>query len=120
MLTPEISVQIDNYFNNLKNQWSVSSISLQLDKSKLNNAFQFMIESLDKLIVFVEPLIQSGIEKKSVVINVIEKLFVHVVIKSLPVWMLPFSGMITDIIVIIFSVLIDYFVSKYNNGVWKV
>lgn len=84
------------------------------------SAWKFLIDSLDALINFVEVKFQiPGSDKKQIVINAINDLYDYVIASNLPILLKPFSGIIKKYFInVILSILIDYFVSKYNDGSW--
>jgi len=123
----ELNAMIDNF------QQVVDSFALKWKEKNQNNkswwtlkqrylieATKFLVDSLDELINFVEGMIADGKDKKAVVIMITGKLFDYIVVQSFPIWLKPFSGIIKSIVIsVIISQMIDFIVSKYNEGIWK-
>ncbi len=89
-------------------------------QSYLIEATKFLVDSLDELIHFVEGMIVDGEDKKVAVVLITGKLFDYIVVQSFPIWLKPFSSIIKSIVInVIISQMIDFIVSKYNEGIWK-
>ncbi len=127
-LTPQdidaVLKQLDAYLANLKQQWDQVPLPAaswwSMNRVRLATGVQFLIECLDKLVLFVEDLIPAGTDKKAAVITLLDKLFNYVVVQAFPIWLRPFAPAIREIIVnIVISKMIDFIVSKYGKGIWK-
>lgn len=80
----------------------------------------FLILSVDELIRIVEKLVQFGPDKKATVLDALGKLFDTIVLTSAPFWLKPIlSASKSYIINTLCSMLIDWIVSKYNDGTWR-
>lgn len=91
-----------------------------LNVVKLTKGVDFLIESLDHLIQYVEDLIPEGTDKKTAVLQLAGKLFDFVIAQNLPITLKFMSGPMKKIIVDMFlGYLIDFIVDKYNKGIWK-
>ncbi len=80
----------------------------------------FLLSATDQMIQFVETFIPKGSEKKIAVITVASQLFDHIASKAFPIWVVPFTPIIKQIVIsIIISNLIEFIVAKYKAGYWK-
>jgi hypothetical protein len=116
--------KLDDYLVSLQKQWDAQPHSpsswWRLNRVRFSQGVQFLIECLDKLVLFVEDLIPAGTDKKAAVISLLDKLFDYVVTPCLPIWLKPFAPIIKDIVInFVISSIIDLIVSKYNKGIWK-
>lgn len=116
--------QLDGYLINLQKQWESNNAPTTnwfwLNTGKLISGTQFIISSLDKMVLFVEDLIPNGEDKKAAVMMVVGKLFDTIVIPAMPIWLKPFASVIKSIVMdTVISNAIDFVVKKYNEGVWN-
>lgn len=116
--------KLDAHLISLRQQWDAQAHSTirwwSLNRVRFKEGTQFLIDCLDKLVLFVEDLIPAGTDKKAAVILLLDKLFDYVVAPCLPIWMRPFAPFIKDIMInFMISSMIDFIVSKYNKGIWK-
>lgn len=118
--------QLDGYLAALKQNWDGQARGLptrswwSINRLRLAGGVQFIIDSLDKLVLFVEDLIPTGSDKKSAVVSILDKLFDYVIAPALPIWLKPFIPVIRGIIIdIVISNMIEFVVGKYNKGIWK-
>lgn len=116
--------KLEAYIVDLKTRWDqenpVSKSWWKVPRSHILNATKFIINCLDELINFVEPIIPNGADKKEAVIAVAANIFDYIVVNAFPVWLKPFSAMIKTIVVdVIINAMIDFIVAKYNAGFWK-
>ncbi len=118
--------QLDGYLAALKQNWDAESQGLptrswwSINRLRLAGGVQYIIDSLDKLVLFVEDLIPTGSDKKSAVVSLLDKLFDYVVAPAFPIWLKPFTPAIRRIIIdIVVSNMIEFVVGKYNKGIWK-
>jgi len=101
-------------------------------KNENENSFSFNSESLSKLTADLlsfldssvhyaeENINSSGRDKKAVVLAIMQIIFVDIVLNNLPIYLKPFEQLIKFIAVnILFSVIIDFIVKKYKEGIWK-
>jgi len=108
----------------LSQQWSQtkeSTPSSWWSNSELRKkAVQFFLDSIDVLVKHVDDIMQSGPDKKATVLYILAALYDLIIQDILPLWLKPFAaGLKTLIIYTLFSLLIDFMVNKYHNGVWK-
>jgi hypothetical protein len=119
----QIINQLENYLSDLKNQWKTASITNNswwyFTAGYVVNAFNFLLQCIDKTILFVEPLIPTGQDKKAVVMAIMDKLFDYTVVQACPLWLKPFIPAIKGIYLIICGETINYIVAKYNSGFWS-
>ena len=116
--------QLDQYLSDLKIRWDQENPGnhswWKISKTYLVSSTMFLINVADEIIVFVEGIIPAGEDKKAATLAIIGKLFDYIVLQVFPFWIKPFAPIIKDIIVnIIVGNLIDYIVTKYNAGFWK-
>lgn len=124
-LNKEVLSKLELYLSSLKSQWDAqnpkSSSWLSLNKSYILNCTVFLVSMLDDLIVFVQAHIQKGSDKKAVVLSMSADVFDHIAVQAFPVWLKPFAPVIKEIVVsIVISQLVEFIVSKYKEGVWRV
>jgi len=125
----KISVQafdkLQEYLNILVEKWNVEKEAVSKKWFSFNNlqlvkVSNFLLQSLDGLIKFVEPLIPSGTDKKLAVMVAAGQLFDFISKEAFPIILTPFVPMIRKVIIdVLISNAIDFFVSKYNEGAWK-
>jgi len=116
--------RLETYLNDLKARWDAEGVTdkgwLFTARTRLVKGVAFIIDCLDELIQFVEDLIPEGKDKKAAVISVLEKLFDYVVAEAFPIYLKPFVPAIKKIVIdVVISVAIDFFVGKYNAGIWN-
>lgn len=79
----------------------------------------FLIQSLDDLIAYVDDIVESGMDKKATVLDAASRLYDFVVKEAMPIWMKPFSPNIKNIVIHgVISPTIDWVVYKYRTGEW--
>lgn len=115
--------KLELYLSDLKIRWNQENPGTHswfiVPRSYILQATTFIVNILDELITFVEPIIPEGGDKKAAVIAVTSKLFDYIVVQAFPLWLKPFTGTIKQIVVgIIINHLIDFIVAKYNSGYW--
>lgn len=120
----DILQQVDGFLARIREQWDqendTSASWWRLNRLRLVKGTQFIIDSLDQMIQWVEDLIPSGTDKKAAVTLMAGKLFDYIVGSALPIWLKPFSGIIREIVInVVVSNAIDFIVRKYNDGIWK-
>lgn len=124
---------IEKFINAQIQRWQVShpdvnGWSIFTGKISFREVLVFLMESADDLVVLVESLVFKGEDKKATVIAALDRLYDTIIEGVLPIWLKPFSGMIKYITIhLIIDKMIDYIVSKYNDGsqlalamAWKV
>lgn len=120
----DVLQKLELYLSDLKVRWdqenSGNSSWFSMSRGYILHATTFIINVLDELITFVEPLIPEGNDKKAAVMTMVSKLFDYIVIQAFPLWLKSFSGTIKAIVVgVIINNLVDFIVSKYNSGYWS-
>ena len=110
--------EIDDYVVAKMQQWRDE---LKAQKPNRNRATRFILEAMDDLINTVEPVaIPSGADKKAIVLLALSTIYDLVTLTTLPLWLKPFAGLIESFLInIVISELIDLYVAKYHNGIWK-
>jgi len=116
--------QVDGFLDRIRQQWDQENTTgtswWRLNRLRLVKGTQFITDSLDTMIQWVEDLIPSGADKKAAVLMMAGKLFDYIVGSALPIWLKPFAGMIREIVInVVIGNAIDFIVRKYNNGIWK-
>lgn len=92
------------------------SIWGRFDSSRVTN---FLMRALDDFIVAVDSSEILGKDKKATVLLAVDRLYDYVVREALPIWLVPFSGVVKQYIVyVLISNAIDWIVSKYRDG-WR-
>lgn len=123
MSKDEIQTKLEQFLEDLKLRWDSANIFgknwIFLNYKQIANSIAFMLDCLDELIQFVENLFPEGSLKKAAVISVLSKLYDYTIGRCLPIWAQPFSMAIKQIVLIAFSLLIDFIVRKYNSGIWR-
>lgn len=120
----DVLKKLETYIVDLKARWDqenpASKSWWRVPRSQILEATRFIINSLDELINFVEPIIPSGSDKKAAVVAVVGNIFDYIVLNAFPLWLKPFSAMIKTIVIdVIINAMIDFIVAKYNAGFWK-
>ena len=105
---------VQDWNNENKDSFSFNSESF----AKLSTDLLFF---LDSSIHYAEDNINSsGKDKKAVVLAIMQIIFVDIVLNNLPIYFKPFEQLIKFVAVnILFSVIIDFIVKKYKEGIWK-
>jgi hypothetical protein len=83
---------------------------------------RFVTSATDGFVVLAEKVGEAGNgrAKKTVVTNALDRLYTKVVQPNLPLWLKPFGWAVRLIVIrIIIGTLIDFCVSKYNQGSWS-
>ena len=116
--------KLEDYISDLQKRWDQENVEKKswwkLNTKYLISSTLFLINALDEIIVFVEGLIPDRQQKKETTLKIVSKLFDYVVAAAFPLWLSPFSCIIKKIIIdVIIDSLINYIVSKYNNGSWN-
>lgn len=83
-------------------------------------AVGYIITSTDYFIRQVDTIIESGPNKKALVIDALTTVYDSIVPELLPIWLKPFGGAIKNFVLnVVVSFLIDFIVDKYRNGSWN-
>lgn len=83
-------------------------------------AVQFLLNSVDILIQYVDDLIYEGPDKKATVLAALSALYDLIIKDLLPFWIKPFAtGVKVFVIYTVLSLMIDFIVQKYHAGVWN-
>lgn len=120
----EVLKKVASYLEDAKLQWDNQNPDKKgwftFNKGNIIKATIFLLGVTDDLIQFVETFIPDGADKKAAVLLVITRLFDYIATKSFPAFISPFVPMIREIVIsIIISNLIEFIVSKYKAGYWK-
>lgn len=120
----DVLQKVASFLEDAKSQWDNQNPEkkswFSLNKGIIIKAAIFLINITDEMIQFVETFIPKGSDKKAAVLLVTAKLFDHIVVKSLPPYLTPFIPVIKEIMIsIIISNLVEFIVSKYKSGYWK-
>jgi hypothetical protein len=119
---------IEGFLNTLVTQWETEYQSkskwLWFFKAKVGLAkcARFVAGATDGFIVLAERVGEagSGRAKKTLVTNALDRLYTKVVQPNLPLWLKPVGWLIRLVVIrLILSTLIDFCVSKYNQGDWN-
>lgn len=94
--------------------------SMWLPKVNMSVVTNFLLMALDDFVLVLSNVAISGPDKKATVLDAISRLYDYTVAEALPIWLVPFAGLIKQyIIYILISSAIDWMVAKYRNGSWK-
>lgn len=120
----EVLHSLETYIVDLKARWDQENPQIKswwrVPRNHILIATKFIIDCLDELINFVEPIITAGADKKLAVMIVTGKIFDYIVVNSFPLWLKPFVPTIRMIVVnVIVDSMIDFIVAKYKAGFWK-
>lgn len=79
----------------------------------------FLLNSLDDLIAYVDQVLDLGPDKKATVMDAISRLYDLIVREALPIWLSPFASRFKNLIMEeVVSPGIDWIVKKYREGNW--
>ena len=82
-------------------------------------AAQFVIKTVDDLVLLVQEQIPVGADKKATVLIALGTIYDFVVTSSLPLWLKPFSKQVRLLLInVVMSEMIDFLVNKYKTGSW--
>jgi hypothetical protein len=120
----DVLQRLDSYLSDLKSRWDKENPGnrswFTIPRNYILKGTAFIVNILDELITFVEPIIPNGSDKKAAVLAICSKLFDYIAVQSFPFWLKPFSKAIKEIAVgILLGHLIDFIVNKYNSGYWS-
>jgi len=120
----EVLKRLQNFLEDAKGQWATenptSSSWVQINKTNLVNVTVFLLNKTDDLIQYVETFISYGPDKKAAALLILAKLFDSIAGSAFPIWIKPFVPTIKQILInIVLGNLIDFIVSKYKGGFWK-
>lgn len=120
----EVLNSLETYIVDLKARWDQENPQIKswwkIPRNHILITTKFIIDCLDELINFVEPIISVGSDKKLAVMIVTGKIFDYIVVNSFPLWLKPFVPTIRMIVVnIVVDSMIDFIVEKYKSGFWK-
>lgn len=86
----------------------------------MHKATQFLLQSVDGLVMLVDDMIELGPDKKATVLHALNVLYEYVVREAVPIYLRPFAGRIKDyVIYTLASSAIDWMVGKYREGAWR-
>lgn len=118
---------LDNIYSEYVEKWNAEELKttwlsyISFSKDRIVKITGYIIDSLDKFIKEIEKFGElSGKDKKASVLKAVAKLLDYVAKEAFPIWLMPWKGIIKKIIInVILSYLIDWIVSKYNDGEWN-
>jgi hypothetical protein len=119
---------IEGFLSSLITQWETEYQSqskwLWVFKAKVGLAkcARFVAGATDGFIVLAERVgdAGSGRAKKTLVTNALDRLYTKVVQPNLPVWLKPVGWLVRLVVIrLVIGTLIDFCVSKYNQGDWN-
>ena len=94
--------------------------SMWIPKVSMSAVTNFLLMALDDFVLVLSTVVISGPDKKATVLDAVSRLYDYTVAEALPIWLVPFAGVIKQyIIYILVSNAIDWIVAKYRNGSWK-
>ena len=102
-------------------------------KDENDDSFSFNSSSLAKLssdlLIYLDSSIHyaednnidsTGQGKKTIVLAMMQIIFIGIVSNNLPIYLKPFDQLIKFLVIHVFlSVIIDFIVKKYKDGIWK-
>lgn len=113
----ELEQKITQYIELWKDNKNKTFWKSKIDFSKITN---FLLFALDDFITTISPVAISGPDKKATVLDAIDRLYDFTSKEVLPIWLLPFAGVIKNYIVyVVVSNAIDWIVMKYQSE-WRV
>ena len=122
----KMNPEIFQYIQTLIDEWNKIRGSVTGSKfwsksmAGMHKATQFLLRSIDGLVVLVDDLIDKGADKKATVLNALDTLYDYVVREAIPFWLRPFAGIIKNYVIFtLASSAIDWIVSKYREGTWN-
>ena len=91
-------------------------------KANLSQITLFLLGALDQLVNTIDGLLDKGIDKKATVLAGMDRLYDFVQSSAfVPLWLKPFLSVIKSyVIYVLLSIFIDWMVSKYKQGQWKI
>lgn len=88
----------------------------RFDSSRVTN---FLMRAVDDFVIAVDQSNILGADKKATVLSAAERLYDYMVRETLPLWLMPFAGVLKQYVVhVLISNAIDWMVAKYKDG-WK-
>lgn len=117
--------QIDKFVESMKKLWDSTKQQSEWWKpwKKINFSpiTDFLLKCLDDLIAYVDQIaFANGADKKATVLNAIGKIYDYIVKEALPIWLIPFAGVVRAYVIsVVISTAIDWIVEKYRNGDWR-
>lgn len=119
----QIDEAIENYIEVLKGEWDESKEHTPWwkfwQRLSMVRVTDFLLNSLDDLIAYVDQMIDLGPDKKATVMEAIGKVYDFVVREGLPIWLSPFASRIKPLVLQeVISPAIDWIVAKYRASDW--
>ena len=119
----QIDEAIENYIQFLMAEWEESKEDTPWwkfwQRLSMVRVTDFLLNSLDDLIAYVDQILDLGPDKKATVMEAISKVYDFVVREGLPIWLSPFATKIKALIMEeVISPAIDWIVAKYRSGNW--
>ena len=95
--------------------------SIRISTSGLSKVTNFLLLSLDMLVEVADEAVLTGPDKKATVLDAVERLYDFAMREALPIWLIPVAGPIKAYIIrVLISNAIDWVVTKYREGSWRV
>lgn len=114
---------ITDFIAKLKTEWDViKGKIITTGKVTMGQVFAFLVESLDNLIKQADNALPdiAGPDKKATVLAAIAIVYDYAITGVLPIWLRPFSSTLKQFVIFtVFSFVVDWIVSKYNEGSWN-
>ena len=108
---------LDVVLSGINQAWTALEVTVKNNKAVI---VQFMVFSLDTLIVYMVQQNISGPDKKATVIKNMSDLYDSVVSPMIPIWLMPFKPSIKNFVIkVVISHAIDWIVEKYKNQSWS-
>ena len=107
----------------LKAVWASQSQrkSIRISASGLSKVTNFLLLSLDMLVKVADETVLTGPDRKATVLDAVERLYDFAMREALPIWLIPVAGPIKAYIIrVLVSNAIDWVVTKYREGGWRV
>jgi len=101
------------------NWWNVIT-NWATRREHLIKAVGFLLGVLDDAISSINGFVDlPGPDKKATVLRVLGEVYDFVVKEIMPIWLRPFSGLVRKFVIeVCASILIDWIVKKYKDGLW--
>lgn len=107
---------LQNQIDEVMRLWEESK---KKSKATWTTAVAYILEACDYFVRSIEPLVHSGPDKKATVLDGLGKVYDLIVPALLPFFLKPFNSKIRSFVLnVLASLIIDFIVSKYNNGYW--
>lgn len=116
MPVPAYASQFSMLVNNLVKEWESikpRTSSWGVDVNAISNAFEFLVNGLEKLVNLMEQFNVPGADKKTIVMGYGAQLFDNVIAPLLPVW-LP-KVLVKTVFTAVLSGVVEFLVTKLDK-----